>query len=370
MENRTNPDKSPTHIPPPTPKSVSRLSGLQAHERRGWWSGAAGYQKQVPECSRISRLLLRVIPVDVFLYIAFQALIAVQPEAQMQYFDVEAKTWKPLASAIAAIEATHCYCAVSVGSKLFVAGSISGNNIIFKYDTEKEERERLLHPCGVINNLCVIDDHMYAIGAYSSQVPQRYSFAKRQWQSIALVGTRGSNYFPGKNGVIMHLKFFLLYENRSMLRSGYFSPAVLNCFDPIKNEWEVKATTRQPHFGSSLIVVNGRLYVAGGYVSMYSEISGAYIPGGNPAPVEMYNEESNTWSVVEQKHIPSNDLGAVEIEGRVYFIINTFPIDSGIRISPGELYPVYLGEWDNLKEIAKSAVLCYLPVKRESLKTE
>lgn len=55
-------------------------------------------------------------------YIAFQVLIAVQPKAPMQYFDVEAKTWKPLTSTIPVIEASQCYSAVSVGSSLFVAG--------------------------------------------------------------------------------------------------------------------------------------------------------------------------------------------------------------------------------------------------------
>jgi len=60
----------------------------------------------------------------------------------------------------------------------------------------------------------------------------------------------------------------------------------------------------------------------------------------------------------------------VEIEGRVYFTINNFPIDSGIRIAPGEMYPVPLGEWENLGIINHSTVLGYLPLKRESLKTE
>ena len=89
-----------------------------------------------------------------------------------------------------------------------------------------------------------------------------------------------------------------------------------------------------------------------------------------PAPVEVYDEVKNTWSVVEQKHIPPNKLGAVEIEGKVYFIINKYPVDSGIRIPPGELYPVHLGEWENLAKIANTAVLCHLPVKKESLKAE
>ena len=300
-------------------------------------------------------------------HIVFQALIAVQPQTQMQYFDFEAKTWKALESTIPPIEATQCHCAVSVGSKLFVAGYASSGDCIFQYETERNVWERLSHSCGLVNSLCVIDDHMYAISADSSEVPQRYSFAKRQWQSIAPVGSkldvRSYYYIAGKNWAIVHSKVFALYENRSNGPHGW-RPVVLTCFDPVKNEWEVKATTCKPHFGSSLIVVNSKLYVAGGYVSL----NGNCIPSGGRAPVEMYNEENNTWSLVEQKRIPKNNLGAVEIDGRVYFLINNFPIDSGIRIPPGELYPVSLGEWENLGKIAPSAVLCYLPVKRESLK--
>ena len=65
--------------------------------------------------------------------------------------------------------------------------------------------------------------------------------------------------------------------------------AELHCFDPVKNEWEGKAKTCQPHFGSSLFIVNNRLCLAGGKVSC--DNSGE--PKGNPAPVEVYKEESN-----------------------------------------------------------------------------
>ena len=47
-------------------------------------------------------------------------------------------------------------------------------------------------------------------------------------------------------------------------------PAVVHCFDPAKNEWEQKASTCQPHFGSSLFVVNSKLYVAGGCLAINS----------------------------------------------------------------------------------------------------
>jgi len=135
--------------------------------------------------------------------------------------------------------------------------------------------------------------------------------------------------------------------------------AVLHCFDPVRNVWEQKESTCQPHFGSSLFVVNSKLYVAGGENSVDDRGE----PCGDPAPVEVYDEENNKWSVVEQNHIPANNLGAVGIDGRVYFLINKFPVDSGIRIPPGEEYPVYLDEWKNLAKVKKEAVLCYAPLK-------
>lgn len=86
--------------------------------------------------------------------------------------------------------------------------------------------------------------------------------------------------------------------------------------------------------------MNRKLYVAGDKVNANSDCS-LY---GKFAPVEVYNEENNKWSVVDHKHIPEKTLGAVELEGRVYFMINKFSIYSGIRNPPGEVYPV---SWKN-----------------------
>ena len=161
---------------------------------------------------------------------------------------------------------------------------------------------------------------------------------------------------------------FVVYgidRQRRSTRSGIpryeDKPAAVFCFDPELNQWKAKASANCVHFKSSLFVVNGRLCIAGGTGSItYNSV----------APVEIYDEQNNKWSHVEQSHIPNNNLGAVEVEGRVYFIINNFPIDSGIRIPPGEKYPVPLDEWGNLREVDYNAVLCYLPVRNESLTAE
>ena len=279
----------------------------------------------------------------------------------MQYFDDETKAWK--STTIPRIEATHCYCTESVGSKLIVAANDAIGSCIYRYDTQTDVWERHPHSCGEISYLCVTEGYMYAFPADRFQVPQRYILAKRQWQTFAEVGITSNFYnsYFSSGAAVLRSKMYVLFGHKC-LRSGCWSikPAVFHCFDPQKYEWEVKATTLHCHFGSSLFVVNSKLYVAGGNVS----IDNTNCPSGNPARVEVYNEENNTWSVVEQKHIPPNNLSAVEIEGRVYFIINRFPIDSGIRIAHGGLHSVQFNERGNLAQIDKNAALGYMVVKR------
>ncbi|XP_022780378.1 kelch-like protein 12, partial [Stylophora pistillata] len=302
---------------------------------------------------------------------ASQALVAIVPQAQMKYFDVENKTWKTLSATLPSIKATRCYSAVSVGNIAFVAGVASNNsNCLYQYDTENNiwKVEPLSSGGRIDNSVCIVDDYIYVISSDSDQVPQRYNMAKMLWQSISKPSKTGYYTVACNNLVVVYPKVFVLYSNPWPNSAGQYLPSVLQCFDPTKNEWEQKATTCHPHFRSSLLVVNGKIFLAGGFLANNTDSKGC--PYGNPAPIEIYNEETNTWSVVEQKHIPANNLNAAEIEGRVYFIINKFPIDSGIRISPGELYPVPLGEWENLGNIDKSAALCYLPLKREFLKTD
>ena len=172
--------------------------------------------------------------------------------------------------------------------------------------------------------------------------------------------TRGSlnEYYYNSGVTVFHSKVHVLYGRKSKSNSSDgIHNAVLYCFNPVRNTWQQKESTCHPHFGSSLFVVNSKLYVAGGNVSYDGK------PCGDPAPVEVYDEENNKWCVVEQSHIPANNLRAVEIEGRVYFLINKFPVDSGIRIPPGEVYPVCLDEWENLGKVGNNAVLCYAPLK-------
>ena len=169
---------------------------------------------------------------------------------------------------------------IAIISKLCVAGVVSFKHSIYCYDIERDVWEKHPHSGGVINNLCIVGDYTYAINSDCNRPPQRYSFAERQWQSFAKVNSK-IRYNSGATG--SHSKVYLLNGTRHQVLNsgGYYrwsvKNAVLHCFDPVRKVWEIKAPTCQPHFGSSLFVVNNKIYVAGGKVD-YTDGK----PCGNP----------------------------------------------------------------------------------------
>ena len=322
-------------------------------------------------------------------------LVAIFSKDYISYFDVQSKTWKKLSSVQAlvylldpglfdyCVDEVECYCMEVIGNCLYVAGRY-GFNFVCCYDIVNNVWSYLPPIPGSSNNqigsLCHIEDHLYVI--YKSSAPYRFNLTTNQWQPIAsskAVCKLGQKTFCNKAAAVYKSCLYVLYGQGQIIMKSITgtiyhsqkSSSVLFCFDPKKNRWEQKASTKTPHFGSSLFVVDNNLCVAGGRCSFqtsFFEPNG--YPAGDPAAVEVYNDQENVWSVVKQTHISPNNLGAVEIDGRVYFIINSFAVDSGIRTPPGEVYPVVLDGWEDLGKVDKNAVLCYVPVKTENLTTE
>ena len=294
-------------------------------------------------------------------------------------------------------------CAEYVGNYLYVAAENQSfsSGVIYRYHVVNNTWETLprfqsssMGRDHVINCLCYVNEYLYAIS--NTDPPQRYSFAQSQWQSGSKLPFLKKSNNQNKQlinvaAVVMKSKIYVLHgccivEDWSLTAQT----AVFHCFDPEKNEWKQKASTSSPHFGSTLFVDNNKLLVAGGKISCRKDSrTGKITPNeyGDPAPVEVYDEETNQWFVVYQTHIPPNTLRAVEVEGKVYFIINKFPVDSGIRIPPGEVYHISLHEWSkkvmppkfyaesevaelSITAINKHAALCFVPVKTDSLKTQ
>ena len=299
--------------------------------------------------------------------IKYGAYNSYSPQCIAYYFDFEAKLWKPLPSVAHSDEnARSCFCAERIGNYLFVAKQRQNmGNFIHRYDVVNKSWVKLpeYRNNHIVNCLCSVGDYLYAIS--DSNPPQRYSLTNNSWQGgEGLKVVKNEEKLSTVSATVMNSKIYVIHgyqrnESEGGKPSWVNKPAMVHCFDPKFNVWTKLESTCHPHFHSSLFVVNNRLCVAGGYIDdIWCDL----------APVEAYDEGTNTWSVVPQKHIPPNNLGAVEIEGRVYFIINKFPVDSGIRIPPEEMYQVDLSDWENLAKVLSGAVLCYLPVKGENLK--
>ena len=303
---------------------------------------------------------------------------------EMQYFHAETSSWKPFPSMARLVRATKCICAEVVGNYLYVAVEENcDSHIMYRYDTVRNVWEKL--PRFQNNDLSVgcmssVNEYIYVIS--NPGLLQRYSLAQNDWQS----GSKLPFFKNTDNNQGEQLVFVTAVSMRSKIYvlHGYYKegrdycgrrldpkPAVVHCFDPLSNVWTKMASTRYPHYNSSLFVDKNNLYVAGGSVDFSGSRPGDMCASGGDAPVEVYDERLDSWRVVEQNRIPSNRLGAVELlGGEVYFIINKFPIDSGIRIPPNEVYKISLREWENsLERIARTAVLCYLSVNKEMLST-
>ena len=257
--------------------------------------------------------------------IKYGAYNSYSPQCIAYYFDFEAKLWKPLLSVAQSDEnASSCVCAERIGNYLFVAKQRPNEgNFIHRYDVVNNSWVKLPKYGNnhVANCLCSVGDYLYAIN--ESNPLQRYSLTNNSWQGgEGLKVVENREKLSTVAATVMNSKIYVIHGYQKCERGRWVSaPAVVHCFDPKYNVWTKLASTCDPRLGSSLFVVNNRLCVAGGNSDFY----------GSRAPVEVYDEGTNTWSVVPQKHIPPNDLGAVEIEGRVYFIINNFQSTVGLE---------------------------------------
>ena len=318
----------------------------------------------------------------------FSTFLDPLPEvAFAQYFDVDTKLWKPLASVAQLDETTNVFCSAElIGSYLFVvtwavqvSQKIDRDFVVYRYHILNNKWEELpelkiresydlresYYLCDTRSRICLCSVSGYLYVITQSNPPQRYSLstgvlqAGEEFNFVKNV-QRDKERIDSVAATVMNCKIYVIHGYTAVDDHKWVNkPAVVHCFDPEKNEWERKASTCHPHYKSSIFVVNNRLCVAGG---LSRNRTWAQV-------VELHDKRNDAWSVVEQKHIPKNNLGAFEIERRVYFLINNFPIDSGIRIPPEENYPVHLGdEWKDLAQVSREAVLCYLPVKKENLR--
>ena len=218
------------------------------------------------------------------------------------------------------VHATKCICAEVVGNYLYVAVTEERSHIMYRYHTVGNVWERLpRYQCDYFYVGCMssVNEYIYVFSNYG--LLQRYSLAQNDWQygsKLPLLNKTDNDQAKlvhcDVTAVRMRSKIYVLHgcykeektNHRETKHRGSRKadpkPAVVHCFDPLKNVWKKKASTIHPHFNSSLFVDNKKLYVAGGWLTVRYEDSFGFVRAsrGRPAPVEVYYEETDSWYVV------------------------------------------------------------------------
>lgn len=99
-------------------------------------------------CSIAANTSLTIFLAHLIFQSGFRFFSAILPSTQMQYFDVETKTWKPFPSMAylnACQQSISCYSAEYVGNYLYVAThKQSGDSVIYLSDIVNDSWETLL----------------------------------------------------------------------------------------------------------------------------------------------------------------------------------------------------------------------------------
>ena len=263
-------------------------------------------------------------------------MISFKEKAKLRFYSTTERKWQEFGE-IVPIN-VKCRAVVSNGNYIYVGNM----NTVHRYNIDSDTWDKL----PTMRNdkwgryqLLVLGDYLYAMSAE----PERYSFREKAWQPIAAVSS------TDLTAAILGGKIYAVASCRKI------TPSLLYFFDLSKNQWIRKLPTLSARPCGTVFVCNNKLILTGGKVhngSCFTDIN----------TVEVYDEASDSWSEVEQTHIAQKDTSfAFEAEGVIFFKLNNFAFDSGIRVSPEDPYVVNLDKWKTLAAFEKGSLITYAP---------
>ena len=287
----------------------------------------------------------------------FQALVSLSSTSGVKYFDSESMNWQSFPG-LKLPSLQNRPAVYYTGNHLFLFDEKNVHQ--YQIDTNSWKTLPPMKNARHDFQVCMFEDFLYVIGGCEvnhTAVSERFCFSKKMWQLMAFHEEQGlyGCALVAHNGCI--------YSIGGSWAEGGADRGVFR-FDPVKNKWTKLAPTVNSHTHACAFVVGRKLYVAGGNTVPPSKRQRGLIPSRH---VEVYDEENNQWCSVPQPHIPPNNYGAVEIEGRIYFILGNFAYDSGIRIGEHEVYHVDIEDWEPISHHDADAVFVYMPVNRDGI---
>lgn len=99
------------------------------------------------------------------------------------------------------------------------------------------------------------------------------------------------------------------YSSTLSTTTNYFNLDANEVYDPVTDTWESKTPLPTPRHSPATNVVNGKIYVIGGYsITTFSKVN----------VVEVYDPASNTWATVSSPPLEVGSSASTVIDNKIY----------------------------------------------------
>ncbi len=221
----------------------------------------------------------------------------------------------------------------AIGTTLYAVGGENGATLLTTtsleaFDTASATSWTTMAPMTTARYLLTaqaVSGKLYAIGGYNAgtlTTVEAYDPTGNSWSPKTAMPT--SRYMLG-SGVINGL----IYVAGGYSTTSGAATAVLEAYDPVGNSWNSTALASMPtaRYGVTAAVANGILYVIGGTVNGSTMLN----------TVEAYNPTSDSWSTKASRYYAAQTAGSFVINGIIYvfggFTTNT--INTAEAYDPG-----------------------------------
>ena len=144
------------------------------------------------------------------------------------------------------------------------------------------------------------------------------AFAGRDWKVITHLPTERRGFATAVVDNKVYLIGGSLVEDVHPLKivPGPFGISTVEVYDPQTNRWRRRADMPTPRMGVKAAVVNGVIYVFGGFRAKDNKIANTKFP----VRVDAYDPETDTWIRKQDMPVPRINFGLGVVAGKVYII--------------------------------------------------
>ena len=167
------------------------------------------------------------------------------------------------------------------------------------------------------------------------------------WEVISKLPTHRKGFSTAVVNGEIYLIGGTLFENRR----GPYGLSIVEVYDPKTNRWRRVADMPTPRTSAEAVVVNGIIYVCGGYNGVDNRLKNMKFLD----IVEAYNPQNDTWTRKQDMSTPHIGFGAATVENKIYTIGGVIHPLEGKPGAPGriDLVEVYDPTTDTWAKRAK-----------------